>query len=261
MPHTVTLQRARQLFALCNGRICCPSGATSPCIPFLYPDNGCWARAHEMCRLMIQDGAHPAKVWIRGALRVNSRNKPNCLVEWYWHVAPTLQVDVGTVQTYVIDPSLFDEPVPLATWKGIQGDPNATLTHTAADQYWPDGGTDAAYTQTAGDLVRFRNELKLRSAGADGPPPYTHCMTRPAGTQWFGLIEPNQTQLWFTWGWPPGLNVLWHVMPLTPCPGGPQLTWDVAVERAGSGQATYWITVTNQSSGRVRFAGRYDILP
>ena len=255
----VTLARAQQLFALCNGQICCPCSAPSPCIPFLYPDNGCWARAHEMCRLMIADGAQPEKVWIRGQLRVNSSNKPNCLVQWAWHVAPTLQVNInGSPQTYVIDPSLCNEPVPLAAWKGIQGDPNASLTPSGADQYWPSGGTDPNYSQTATDLTTHRNLLKLRSASSDGPPPYTSCMVRPPGTQWFGLIEGNQTQLWFSWGWPAGAHVLWHVMPLTPCPGGAQLTWDVAVERANGSQATYWITVTNRSADRVRFAGRYD---
>jgi hypothetical protein len=262
MPPSITLARAEQLFALCNGRICCPCSTPAPCIPFLYPDNGCWARAHEMCRLMIADGAQPEKVWIRGWLAVSSHNKPDCLVNWAWHVAPTLQVLInGWPQTYVIDPSLFNEPVPLATWKGIQGDPSASLTPTGADQYWPDGGTDPTYAGTNSDLAHYRNVLKLRSAGADGPPPYTNCMVQPAGTQWFGLIEGNQTQRWFTWGWPAGTHVLWHLMPLTPCPGAAQLAWGVAVERANATQATYWITVRNLTGDRVRFAGRYNILP
>jgi len=49
-------------------------------------------------------------------------------------------------------------------------------------------------------------------------------------------------------------------MPLTPCPGGPQLTWDVSVERANSTQCTYWITVKNLTSDPVKFEGRYNIL-
>jgi hypothetical protein len=262
MPPSVTLPRARQLFALCNGRICCPCSTPAPCIPFLYPDDGCWARAHEMCRLMIADGSQPEKVWIQGNLNVNSHNKPNCLVQWGWHVAPTLQVDIsGSPQTYVIDPSLFNEPVPLATWKSVQGDPNATLTPSTADiyYYWW-GTTDPTYSQTNADLATYRNKLKLRSVGSDGPPPYTNCLVKPGGTQWFGLIEGNQTQLWFTWGWPATWHVVWHVMPLTPCPGGSQVTWDVAVERSGPSHATYWITVTNLTADRVRFAGRYNIL-
>ncbi len=214
-----------------------------------------------MCRLMIADGAQPQKVWIQGNLNVSSANKPNCLVQWGWHVAPTLEVDInGVPQTYVIDPSLFDAPVPLATWKGVQGDPSATLTPSPASQFTLGGGTDPTYAQTNSVLTTYRNMLKLRSVGPDGPPPYTSCMVKPAGTQWFGLIEGNQAQLWFTWGWPAHSHMVWSVMPLTPCPGGSQLTWDVAVERASGAQATYWITVRNLSGDRVRFEGRYDVL-
>lgn len=257
----VSLARAQQLFALCNSHICCPCSTPGSCIPFLYPDDGCWARAHEMCRLMIADGVTPAKVWISGGLQVNSSNKPNCLVVWYWHVAPTLQVTVGgSAQMYVIDPSLFNEPVPLATWKGIQGNPSATLVHTTVDQYGFGGGTDPTYSQTNIDLTTYRNRLKLRSVGSEGPPPYTNCMVRPGGTQWFGLIEGNQTLRWFTWGWPARMHVLWNIMALTPCPGAPQLKWSVAVERYNATDCTYWITVNNLSADRVRLAGRYDIL-
>jgi len=215
-----------------------------------------------MCRLMIADGAQPEKVWIQGYLNVNSRNKPDCLVQWGWHVAPTLQVNVGGVgETYVLDPSLFDEPVPQVMWKNIQGDPNATLMSSTADIFYYWGSvTDPTYAQTNAVLNQYRNALKLRSVGPDGPPPYTNCMIQPTGTQWFGLIEGNQTQLWYTWGWPANWHIVWNVMPLTPCPGGSQLTWDVAVERASTPYATYWITVRNLSADRVRFAGRYNIL-
>jgi hypothetical protein len=214
-----------------------------------------------MCRLMIADGAQPEKVWIRGSLRVTTTNDPFCYVEWWYHVAPTLQVLInGVAQTYVVDPSLFNEPVSLATWKGVQGDPSASLTATGADQYGPYGGTDTSYSQTKTDLDHYRDTLKLLTAEPGGPPPYSHCMVRPSGTQWFGLIEGNQTQLWFSWGWPAGMHVQWHVMPLTPCPGAPQLSWDVQVERANATDTTYWISVTNLSADRVRFAGRYNFL-
>jgi hypothetical protein len=211
---------------------------------------------------MIADGAQPEKVWIQGSLTVSSRNKPDCVVNWGWHVAPTLQVDVnGTPQTYVIDPSLFTQPVPLSTWKGVQGDASATLTPSGAAIFYLWGNiTDPTYAQTNTVLNTYRNQLKLRCASSVGPPPYTNCMVKPAGTQWFGMIEGNQTQLWFTWGWPAAMDVVWHVMPLTPCPGGAQLTWDVWVERANSSAATHWIQVKNLSNDRVRFEGRFDVL-
>jgi hypothetical protein len=64
-------------------------------------------------------------------------------------------------------------PATEAAWKGVQGDPSATLTHTAAsDYYW--GSTDPTYTQTNADLATYRLALKNRSIQA-GPPPYANC--------------------------------------------------------------------------------------
>jgi glutaminase-like protein len=262
MPVPVSPQRAAQLFALVNARICCPASAAAPCIPFEYPDNGCWARAHEMCRLMINDGADPEKVWIMGNLMVASQNKPDCQVKWGWHVAPTLQVATPAgVETWVVDPSLFPEAVPQTTWFGVQGDPNAVLTPSSAAIYYYWGSvTDPTYAQTNQDLTTYRNILKLRSAGADGPPPYAACMTSQPGVQWRDMIGSNQTHTWFTWGWGAHWKVLWTVMPLTPCPGGGQLTWDVRIERSSPTECTYWITVTNLTADPVKFEGRYDIL-
>lgn len=263
----VSPQRANELFNLVNAQICCPASAAAPCIPFLYPDDGCWGRAHEMCRLMIVAGAQPTKVWIYGRLRAATYNNPNCQVFWGWHVAPTLSVVTGTgTEVYVIDPSLFNGPVPQATWSSVQGDPAAAVEpSSAADFYRSRGGTyveydDAAYTKTRQVLDTYRNQLKLRSASSAGPPPYIPCLPKPAGVQWFGMIGPNATGRWFTYGWPAVWHVVWTVMPITPCPRGPQLSWTVQVERANATQCTYWITVKNLSSDPVRFEGRYDIL-
>jgi Glutaminase len=260
----ITLQRARELFRLVNAKICCPGSASAPCIPFLYPDDGCWGRAHEMCRLMIAVGEQPNKIWIQGNLNVATRNHPNCAVYWGWHVAPTLLIATGGGnQTYVIDPSLFDEPVPQATWAGVQGDPSATLTPTGPEifhLFYPPDTFDPTYAKSNGVLNTYRNELKLRTVSSDGPPPYFSCMSKGPGVQWLGTIEPNVTRRWFTWGWPAQRHVVWTVMPLTPCPVGPQLTWDIAVERANATQCTYWITVSNLSGDPVKFEGRYNIL-
>jgi len=262
----VTPQRAHELFNLVNSTVCCPASAASPCIPFLYPDDGCWARAHEMCRLMISAGAEPEKVWIYGNLRVATSNNPTCQVQWNWHVAPILHVLAGSSpQVWVIDPSLFQSPVPETTWTGVQGDPAALVVHSDASVFLRDrNGTvtydDAVYTETKLVLQDHRNYLKLRSVSSDGPPPYFQCMIKPPGTQWFGTLAPNQTARWFTWGWPSSWHVVWTVMPSTPCVGGPQLSWKVEVERANSSQCTYWITVKNLTSDPVKFEGRYDVL-
>jgi hypothetical protein len=177
----VSMAEATQAFDSMAATSCDPLAVPPPCIPFRYPDDGCWARAHEMCRLMINMGLSPRKVWISGHLHVNSRNNPQCFVNWAWHVAPTLCARVPLfpffffrTQSMVIDPSLFTTPVPEATWKSVQGDPNATLTHTSADQFWPSGGTDPTYSQTNYYLAVYRLQLQNRS-NQQGPPPYAYC--------------------------------------------------------------------------------------
>lgn len=176
----VTPQRAQQLFDLVSLKSCHPVTVPPPCIPFRYPDDGCWARAHEMCRLILGDGEEPAKVWIYGTLQVQTRNHPNCYVCWKWHVAPTLNVTEGGVtRLYVLDPALFAEPVLEAIWKGVQGDPAATLAHTDATPFYRSSTgviqTDPTYTQTNQALAYYRAKLKLRSTGSKGPPPYAKC--------------------------------------------------------------------------------------
>ena len=186
----VSAHRAQELFDLVATQTCDPTTVPPPCIPFLYPDDGCWGRASEMCRLMIAAGAAPRKVWIYASydtsLFVNTRNNPNCHVSWAWHVAPTLCVRVRRryfffcrIEERVIDPALFTTPVSEATWKGVQTDPGATLVGSDASIFYraKNGSTqtDPTYTQTAAVLVTYRQQLRNRSLGPAGPPPYVNC--------------------------------------------------------------------------------------
>ena len=176
----VSKKRAQQLFDLCGATTCNPTTIPPPCIPFLYPDDGCWGRAHEMARLMIAAGAKPRKVWIYGTLHTLTKNNPNCFVDWGWHVAPTLCVRICWwfpfwTQEQVIDPSLFKAPVSKAKWKSVQGDPNATFVSTSADifsRFFGSEQTDPAYTQTNIVLAKYRLKLQARSLSLVGPPPY-----------------------------------------------------------------------------------------
>jgi len=176
----ISLARAQQIFDAMNATSCDPATVPPPCIPFLYPDDGCWARAHEMCRLMLNIGVTPKKVWIQASTRlhVNTKNNPACFVEWGWHVAPWLCVRgpyFFQTQQMVIDPSLFNAPVSKATWKGVQGDPGATLTDTDASIYYLWGSvTDPTYSQTNYYLDFYRLQLQNRSLQY-GPPPYAYC--------------------------------------------------------------------------------------
>jgi uncharacterized protein (UPF0216 family) len=174
----ISITRAQQVFDAMNATSCDPLTVPAPCIPFLYPDDGCWARAHEMCRLMINLGLSPKKVWIQGSLHVSTRNNPTCSVWWGWHVAPTLCVRgplLFQAQQMVIDPSLFTTPVSKAKWKGVQGDPNATLTDSYASIYYLWGSvTDPTYAQTNQKLAYYRLQLQNRALQF-GAPPYTNC--------------------------------------------------------------------------------------
>jgi hypothetical protein len=175
-----TYLRAQTVFNALAATTCDPQTVPSPCIPFKYPDDGCWGRAHEMCRLMIIMGLSPRKVWIDKSgppLHVNTKNNPNCYVEWYWHVAPTLCVRSPwwfSRQLMVIDPSLFTTPVSVATWKSVQNNPNATLTYTDYTQFSHGGGTDPTYASTNSVLATYRLNLQNRSISY-GPPPYNNC--------------------------------------------------------------------------------------
>ena len=264
---TVSLAQARALFDMLNARVCCPQTAAAPCIPFVYPDDGCWGRAHEMVRLMALQGVQADKVWIFGSLRVATANNPRCEVRWGWHVAPTLTVNTGSgaPQTYVIDPSLFPQPVPRATWAGVQGDPAAALVPTGGDIFWRDRSganfeLDPTFSKTDAVLNRYRNNLRLRAVGSDGPPPYPACLAPKPGVQFYGTIAAGATHSWFTFGWPAAWHVLWSVMPTTACPGAAQLKLRTRVERASAANATYWLAVTNTTNSTLRFEGRFDVL-
>jgi hypothetical protein len=94
-------------------------------IAFRYPTDGCYARAHLMVRHMVSLGYKPAKVWAfsrskKEPLYARTANHPRGYVTWRWHVAPILRVREagGKPRWYVIDPSLFTTPVPVARWRG-----------------------------------------------------------------------------------------------------------------------------------------------
>lgn len=94
-------------------------------IAFGYAKDGCYARAHIMCRRMIDADLTPSKAWSSDGLEDGSDLVVNCEdgseVKWGWHVAPALPVilDDGSVIDMVFDPSLFDGPVSTEEWASI----------------------------------------------------------------------------------------------------------------------------------------------
>lgn len=80
------------------------------------------------------------------------------------------------------------------------------------------------------------------------------------GTQFTGTVAAGASDTWFTFNWPAVWQVAWLVVPTTPRPGAPQITWRTKVERASAQYITYWITVTNLTPADVAIEGRYGIL-
>lgn len=180
----VSEARAGELFTAMSGHSCDPTNPSSDCLPFLYPDDGCWIRAHIMCHWMRTGGPDtttnpqedPEKVWIdfTGASYVPTANHPDCQVGWGWHVAPTLLVTLpGGDEKRVIDPSLCASPVSEAAWKLRQVDPGATLTDTDwADYNWAGDTNVVSLAQAQADMQYYRDALQDRCLHF-GPPPYS----------------------------------------------------------------------------------------
>ncbi|MCC5642618.1 hypothetical protein LC607_06565 [Nostoc sp. CHAB 5824] len=177
----VSEARALQVFNNMNSESCNPFAPSSDCISFLYPDDGCWIRAHIMCHLMRAGGPDPTtnppedpeKVWIRGFLNVPTANHPDCSVGWGWHVAPTLMVTLPTGNDkQVVDPSLSPAPESKADWKNRQGNPSATLTDTAWTSYFQGDTQSVSLSQARQNMQYYRDELQDRCLEF-GPPPYS----------------------------------------------------------------------------------------
>jgi hypothetical protein len=80
------------------------------------------------------------------------------------------------------------------------------------------------------------------------------------GVQFTGSVAPMSTQRWFTFNWPAVWQVVWMIVPTSPRPGAPQVSWRVQAERASSEFVTYWISITNLTSTAVTIEARYGVL-
>ncbi len=60
-------------------------------ISWMYPDNGCFARAEQVDVIIAQNQKpRPYKLFAMGYLRVYADNHPAGMVEWGWHVVPVV---------------------------------------------------------------------------------------------------------------------------------------------------------------------------
>lgn len=89
---------------------------------WLYPDDGCFARAAVATRTAFHHFFPlPKKVFAFGNLTVKTPNSPRGKVSWWYHVAPIVQV--GDAK-YVIDPAIErSRPLLLREWLEAMGTP------------------------------------------------------------------------------------------------------------------------------------------
>jgi Glutaminase len=174
---------AKQIFDYCAGQSCSIFGPhqVSPCIPFQYVIDGCYARAHKM-RWIIEKhfGYCSEKVFSFAnvgdhSLAVQANKWGGCCITWWFHVTPLIRVKMKfgkfiITRAYVIDPGMFDKPVLLSTW--LQAQENiACYAHAKVDFYsiqpssaylptyntGPPFTTDPNYTQTNATLIGYAN--------------------------------------------------------------------------------------------------------
>ena len=185
MPPLTTLpkQDADDRFTAMTGETCSVNAIGGDCIPFLYPNDGCQARAHRMCEVLANISVTAGKVWLfgsgyprRATLLARTRNSPRCKVRWLYHSAAVVQVAMpGGLELRVFDPSLFGHHVSPEEWKSVQGDVQARLEFTSAavrDQA-PNQpiAFDDDFSDTPEDLVAYQARL-LNRVARQGPPPY-----------------------------------------------------------------------------------------
>jgi len=86
-------------------------------VPLIYPMDGCYARAHQMAMLIDDMGLVSGKAFIEGNLYADTKYGE---VNWSYHVASLILVKKNNKAVpMVIDPGLFDKPVPYKTWKAL----------------------------------------------------------------------------------------------------------------------------------------------
>jgi hypothetical protein len=173
-------KKAKKIFDFCAKQTCSLGGpfSISPCIPFQYVIDGCYARAHKMRKIITKKYHYCCEKVFSFAnqgsdtLAVQANKWGGCCVFWWYHVAPLVRVRLGRfgVLLLVIDPGMFDKPVLLSTWLAAQKNKacsaNANVSMYSiqpGSAYWPDNhagtmfGTDPNYVQTDATLIAYRN--------------------------------------------------------------------------------------------------------
>lgn len=176
-------QTAVKIFDFCANQTCSLGGPfnISPCIPFQYVIDGCYARAHKMRKIITTKYRYCCEKVFSFAnqgndtLAVKANKWGGCCVYWWYHVAPLVRVKVrvgrrcSITLAMVIDPGMFDKPVLLSTWLAAQANTNCSPDANVSmysiqpgSAYWPTShsgttfGTDPNYVLTDGTLNAYK---------------------------------------------------------------------------------------------------------
>lgn len=131
-------------------------------LPWMFPDDGCFARAEMAARLLVQYGQPtPAKIFAFGDLVATSSNSPTGSVEWWYHVVIGYRVGKDVI---VFDPSiepkkplLFDEWL---TRMNPNGDPiEISLCNEKA--FDPDSNCDGDYKVSESRLTAIQEPFLI----------------------------------------------------------------------------------------------------
>ncbi|MCI0412325.1 hypothetical protein L0222_05920 [bacterium] len=160
---------AKEIFDYCANQSCHLPGPydITPCIPFQYVIDGCYARAHKMWRIITNEFSYCCDKVFSFAnqnddhLSVKADKWGGCCIGWWFHVAPLIRVKVGNIAVValVIDPGMFDKPVLLSTWLSAQENTNchpdakvSMYSIQPGSAYLPDNDAGTAYTTDPADI-------------------------------------------------------------------------------------------------------------
>lgn len=91
-------------------------------VPFIFTNDGCYARAHHMAIIMDALGVSSGKIFLSADKHINKRSLKTIVdgkeYEWSWHVAPFIVVrqEDGQLSPMVLDPSVAPYPLLPDTW-------------------------------------------------------------------------------------------------------------------------------------------------
>lgn len=100
-------------------------------ISWLYPDDGCFARAEQVSDMAGDAGkAKPYKLFAFGNLRVQTNNHPSGQVLWGWHVVPVVKNTAG--EPIVLDAALGPcVPMRYKEWLALMADNISSFDNVA----------------------------------------------------------------------------------------------------------------------------------